>query len=154
MLLVAHTAGGELPYARIEAKTIRAVVPPQYLLGSPAEECEPTVKDALAALPDASILHMACHGHQDLHAPMNSGFDLADGRLTLEQLMRVHSSQRAQLAYLSTCESAAHDRERTEEGLNLAATMLHAGFKSVIATMWYVTQLKMLRRVLTGDLGH
>jgi CHAT domain-containing protein len=136
MLLVTHTARGSLPYARVEAETIRSVVPPQYLLGSPAANREPTVQDVLAALPHANILHLACHGRQDQHAPLNSGFDLADGRLTLAQLMRVRSSEHAQLAYLSACESAAHDAARPDEGLNLAATMLLAGFKSVIATMW------------------
>jgi hypothetical protein len=138
MLLVTHTAGGDLPYARVEAEAIRSVVPPQYLVGSPAADREPTVQAALAALPHASILHLACHGHQDLHEPMNSGFDLADGRLTLAQLMRVRSPEHAQLAYLSACESAANDKARPEEGLNLAATMLLAGFKSVVATMWHV----------------
>jgi CHAT domain-containing protein len=153
MLLLTHTAGGGLPYARVEAETIRSVVPPQYLLGSPAADREPTVQDALAALPHANIVHLACHGHQDLHAPLNSGFDLADGRLTLAQLMRVRSPGHAQLAYLSACESAAHDAARPDEGLNLAATMLLAGFKSVIATMWSAPLLPVPRRALTSDLG-
>jgi CHAT domain-containing protein len=153
MLLLTHTAGGGLPYARVEAETIRSVVPPQYLLGSPAADREPTVQDALAALPHANIVHLACHGHQDLHAPLNSGFDLADGRLTLAQLMRVRSPGHAQLAYLSACESAAHDAARPDEGLNLAATMLLAGFKSVIATMWSALLLSVPRRTLTSDLG-
>jgi hypothetical protein len=138
MLLIANTSGNSLPYARTEADAIRRVVPPQCVLVSPTPNESPTVEDALEALPHASILHFACHGHQDPVAPFNSGFELANGRLTLAQLMSMRSPAHAQLAYLSTCESAAHDGARPEEELNLAATMLHAGFKSVIGSMWHV----------------
>jgi CHAT domain-containing protein len=137
MLILAHAARGSLPHAHVEVNTIRRVVPPQYMLESLLPEQAPSVEDALAALPHASILHLACHGHQDQVDPLQSGFELANGRLTLAQLMRVRSPRHAQLAYLSACESAAHDRARPEERLNLAATMLLAGFKSVVATMWY-----------------
>jgi CHAT domain-containing protein len=51
--------------------------------------------------------------------------------------MRVNTAH-AQLAYLSACESAGMDESRPDEGLNLAGTMIFLGFKSVIATMWYM----------------
>jgi CHAT domain-containing protein len=85
----------------------------------------------------ASILHLACHAHQLRDEPLESGFDLADGRLRLGQLMKLRASH-GQLAYLSACESAAADETQPDEGINLAATMLFVGFSSVIATMWLV----------------
>jgi CHAT domain-containing protein len=136
MLLVTNAAQGDLPYVRMEVDVIRSIVPPQVLLDVPISDHTLTVETALAALPDANILHLACHGRQDPTTPFNSGFELVNGRLTLKQLMRVRTPEHAQLAYLSTCDSAAQDRSRPEEGLNLAATMLHAGFKSIIASMW------------------
>jgi CHAT domain-containing protein len=44
----------------------------------------------------------------------------------------------AELAYLSACETASTDEYQPDEAMNLAATMLFVGFKSVVATMWYV----------------
>jgi CHAT domain-containing protein len=40
------------------------------------------------------------------------------------------------VAFLSACETAKGDRTYADEVVHLAATMLFAGFKSVIATMW------------------
>jgi CHAT domain-containing protein len=43
---------------------------------------------------------------------------------------------RARLAFLSACETAQGDRQQPDQAIHLAASMLYAGFKSVIATMW------------------
>jgi hypothetical protein len=94
-----------------------------------------SVNDALEGLKTAEVVHLACHGHQDQDNPLRSGFELKDGRLTLEQLMRVETPH-AQLAYLSACESAGMDESRPDEGLNLVGTMIFVGFRSVIGTMW------------------
>jgi CHAT domain-containing protein len=42
------------------------------------------------------------------------------------------------LAFLSACEMAKGDKEQPDQAMHLAAGMLFRGFKSVIATMWYV----------------
>ncbi|KDR74355.1 hypothetical protein GALMADRAFT_250222 [Galerina marginata CBS 339.88] len=94
-----------------------------------------TVEEATKHLPKASILHLACHGHQDRADPLNSGFELSDGRLSLSNLIACRNPN-AFLAYLSACESAANDVDVPDESLNLAAAMLFAGFRSVIGTMW------------------
>jgi CHAT domain-containing protein len=39
-------------------------------------------------------------------------------------------------AFLSACETAKGDHDYADEAVHLAASMLFAGFKSVIATMW------------------
>lgn len=76
------------------------------------------------------VLHLACHARQDQDNPLDSGFELKDGRLTLGQLMQV-SMPHAQFAFLSTCESAGMDHSRPDECLNLAGAMIFAGFRSV-----------------------
>jgi CHAT domain-containing protein len=38
--------------------------------------------------------------------------------------------------YLSACETAKGDAEQPDQVVHLAATMLFAGFKNVVATMW------------------
>jgi CHAT domain-containing protein len=124
-----------LPNAHTEIEAVERVVPPEMLLGTESTVTVSSVNSVLHSLPNAFILHLACHAQQDQDDPLKSGFDLADGRLTLAQLMRVHIS-RPQFAYLSACESAAMDVNQPDEAVNLAATMLFVGFKSIVATMW------------------
>ncbi|THU75322.1 hypothetical protein K435DRAFT_914508 [Dendrothele bispora CBS 962.96] len=46
------------------------------------------------------IIHLACHGIQDMNNPLNSAFALYDGRLELNRLMRL-SLKNAELVVLS-----------------------------------------------------
>jgi CHAT domain-containing protein len=143
-----------LPHAEEEAAVVQCIIPgdsiinlDQNLVGNSI------VESVLARLPETSILHLACHAIQCKDDPLQSGFDLADGRLTLRELMRVNHPK-AQLAYLSACESAAVDENQPDEAINLAATMLFVGFKSVIATMWSVMYISFSGpRNLIGDTG-
>jgi CHAT domain-containing protein len=88
-----------------------------------------------AALPQADILHLACHGVQDADDPLGSGFCLRDGKLTVSALMDIRL-ERAFLAFLSACETAKGDRDQPDQAVHLAAAILFAGFRSVIGTMW------------------
>jgi CHAT domain-containing protein len=124
-----------LPNASLEADAVQQLVPLDTLTTLSGDVA--TIPAVLEALPRASVLHLACHGHQAQDEPLSSGFSLYDGRLTLERLMHMQLPK-AQLAYLSACETASMDEYQPDEVINLAATMLFAGFKSVIATMWYV----------------
>jgi CHAT domain-containing protein len=65
----------------------------------------------LDRLPEATILHLACHGIQDAETPLNSGFVMSDGILTISKLIGV-SSSRAFLAFLSACGTAKGDKVR------------------------------------------
>jgi CHAT domain-containing protein len=127
-----------LPHAGSEAAIIRSVIPSSYF--ETIAEDEATIERVVSRLPEATILHLACHGHQDPQDPLASGFSLQDGKLTVAQLMEI-STPNAKLAYLSACETAGIDGNQPDEALNLAATMLFVGFKSVIATMWWALQL-------------
>jgi CHAT domain-containing protein len=40
------------------------------------------------------------------------------------------------LAFLSACETAKGDKTIPDEAMHLAATLLFAGFRGVVATMW------------------
>jgi CHAT domain-containing protein len=96
-----------------------------------------TVVDAVASLQGANIVHLACHGIQDNDDATQSGFCLGDGRLTISKLMELKLDG-AFLAFLSACETAKGDKEQPDQAMHLAAAMLFTGFKSVVATMWYV----------------
>jgi CHAT domain-containing protein len=144
ILVVAEEHASGLPRllnASVEADIIKRVAPQNMVVS--LDQRGSLVHDVLATLPGASIVHFACHGQQSKENPLNSGFTLADGRLTLEELIRLNMPH-AQLAYLSACESAAMDENQPDEAVNLAATMLFVGFKSVIATMWSVIILSIV----------
>jgi CHAT domain-containing protein len=80
------------------------------------------------------ILHLACHGVQD-RDPLKSAFILQDGRLSIEDIMKL-DLPRAVMAYLSACETAKGHLDQPDQAVHLAASMLYCGFRSVIATMW------------------
>jgi CHAT domain-containing protein len=96
-----------------------------------------TIADVSAALPDASIVHFACHGVQDALDPLESRLCLGDGGLSVRELMRLRVPH-ARLAVLSACETAKGDGAQPDQGMHLAATLLFCGFPAVIGTMWYV----------------
>lgn len=62
---------------------------------------------------------------------------MQDGLLTISKLMQIEMPN-AFFAFLSACGSAMGDRRQPHETVHLAASMLFAGFKSVLATMWCV----------------
>ncbi|MFI9102127.1 CHAT domain-containing protein [Streptomyces fildesensis] len=105
-------------------------------------------RDAVRAqLPDASLLHFACHGVMTPGAPLDGGLELADGRLTTETLWRSRPDD-PQLVVLSGCRTASPaqdllggaDRgsERRWEAVSLASTLHLAGYRHVIGTLWEV----------------
>lgn len=132
-----------LPFAGVEVEAVRQVLPPGLHVevirdahkGSEEGLEEPDIAVVLSKLRDANILHLACHGYQDPNSPLNSGFIMKDGMLTVSKLMGLNL-QHAYLAFLSACETAKGDRSQPDQAIHLAATMLFAGFCSVIGTMW------------------
>jgi CHAT domain-containing protein len=91
--------------------------------------------EVVDALPRADIVHLACHGVQDLEDPLKSGFCLGDGKLSVSKLMDIKLDHPF-LAYLSACETAKGDRKQPDQVIHLAAAMLFCGFPNVVATMW------------------
>jgi CHAT domain-containing protein len=95
-----------------------------------------TSEQMARALQSASIVHIACHGLQNAADPLESAFHLSGERtLSVSELMEL-DLKRAELAFLSACETAKGDREQPDQAIHLAATMLFVGFRSVIGTMW------------------
>jgi CHAT domain-containing protein len=131
-----------LPFAREDIRVIRELVPTESLITytlhlQDSDDVDATLHDVLTHLPKTSLIHLACHGHQNPTDPLKSGFIMSDGMLSVTALMAFHLP-RAIFAFLSACEMAKSDGQRPGQVIHLAATMLFAGFKSVIGTMWYV----------------
>lgn len=131
-----------LPETTEELKKIRNRVPRQWLTAL-GDTTPASVKSALVHLRESQIVHFACHGTQDLDHPLDSGLILTDGRLKVSEIMRQPEGDSASaikktmsLAFLSACETAKGDKAIPDEAMHLAATLLFAGFRGVVATMW------------------
>jgi CHAT domain-containing protein len=94
-----------------------------------------TKAGVLAKLESAKLIHLACHGIQHRSEPHKSHFCLTTGDLSVSELMKM-DLKNAFFAFLSACETAKGDSKHADEVVHLAATMLFASFKSVVATMW------------------
>ncbi|KAG2009631.1 mucin-like protein 1 [Coprinopsis cinerea AmutBmut pab1-1] len=129
-----------LPSATLELEKIKSQIPDQRrlttLVGS--KDNPTSTKSVIDEINTSSIVHFGCHGMQDLSNPLNSHLLLSGGQLTVEGLIRECQTSTPALAYLSACETAMGDEERPDESLTLAATMMFAGFRGVVGTMWSI----------------
>ncbi|CUA75835.1 Syntaxin-binding protein 5 [Rhizoctonia solani] len=125
-----------LPGTRQELSHIRkhAQAPLSYIQ---LDGSEATREAVLNAMEEHEWIHLACHAHQNLRNPLDSGFFLHDGTLSLLQMSRKELKGKG-LAFLSACHTAKGDKELSEEAIHLASGMLMAGYAAVIATMWSV----------------
>ncbi|KAG8735843.1 hypothetical protein FRC10_010091 [Ceratobasidium sp. 414] len=96
-----------------------------------------TREGVLEAMEKYSWVHLACHASQNPTNPTASAFHLHDGPLDLATIAQKHFKN-ADLAFLSACQTAAGDRVLSEESMHLAAGMVMAGYRTVVATMWPV----------------
>jgi CHAT domain-containing protein/tetratricopeptide (TPR) repeat protein len=91
----------------------------------------------IRAAEGASHIHLACHGRFDLASPVSSGLLLADGMLTVADLLLDRPFATARLVIASACQTAITEFERLpDEALGLPATLLAAGTPAVIGTLW------------------
>ncbi|KAJ7434956.1 CHAT domain-containing protein [Mycena latifolia] len=102
------------------------------------EEDIATIDNVEKGMAESSWVHFACHGLQDSLNPIKSALLLAgQSRLTLSSIIKLSLPQ-ADLAFLSACETAKGAYDLQEESVHLAAGMLLAGYRTVIATMWSI----------------
>ncbi|KAG2746789.1 hypothetical protein P692DRAFT_201773836 [Suillus brevipes Sb2] len=101
---------------------------------------------ALRALQDNTWLHFSCHGTQNYEDPFNSAFLMRDQPLSLLDITQTDLS-RHEFAFLSACDTAAGDPSTPDEVIHLAAGLQFAGVKSVVGTLWKVTDATVQRLV-------
>ncbi|KAG9120872.1 hypothetical protein FRC07_003414 [Ceratobasidium sp. 392] len=95
-----------------------------------------TGQEIRAALREANIAHFACHGVQDPKNPLMSRLSFSKTcQVRLEELMQ-DVLPNASLVVLLACETAQGDQYLAEESLHIAATMLFAGFRGAVGSLW------------------
>ncbi|KAE9388664.1 hypothetical protein BT96DRAFT_835917 [Gymnopus androsaceus JB14] len=124
-----------LPGTLKEAQEIEKCISPEFITHLTHDKA--TVDVVIKEMSNYEIVHLACHGIQDLEGPLYSSFALYDGELYLRALMSL-SLDNAELAVLSACQTATGDERLPEEAVHHAAGMLGIGYPSVIATMWCI----------------
>lgn len=97
-----------------------------------------TVDVVLESLETFSCVHLACHASQEIENPLESAIHLYDGSLKLSEIMK-KDLPNADLAFMSACQTSTGDEKLPEEAVHLAAGMLAAGYRSVVATMWSIS---------------
>jgi CHAT domain-containing protein len=108
----------------------------QYAVVSRIGE-DATKEHVLSDMADCAWTHLACHGIQDPVTPNKSRLKLFEGYLALSEIVN-QSFANSELVFLSACQTATGDRKISEEAVHLAAGMLLAGYRSVVATMWSI----------------
>jgi len=148
-----------IPGTKTEIKAMQLVLDKHQISYTTMEDQEATLEAVLAGLKSNASVHLACHAIQDTREPLRSGFYLHDGRLELAEIMKT-PLPRAQLAFLSACQTSAGDESLSEEAVHLAAGMLTAGYRGVVATMWSiqdkygpVVAKDFYDSLLSGELG-
>ena len=127
-----------LPGTVREVNAIQAIqASTGHLLITRLNDREATVAAVLQAMKECNWIHLACHGVQDTTSATDSAFVLVDGKLTLKEIMK-QSFSHTELAVLSACQTAKGDKNLGDEAVHLAAGMLMAGYRSIVASMWSI----------------
>jgi len=102
---------------------------------------EPQKTDVLGQLPDAGIVHFACHGSSNLSNPSHSCLLLQDWQNNPLKVSDIAALKlkHAEFAYLSACETTtSRSSQLLDEAIHLTGACQLAGFPSVIGSLWSV----------------
>ncbi len=89
------------------------------------------------SLPEAAIVHFACHAGSDPADPSASHLLLQDGALDLGTISRLQLDG-AELAYLSACGTARGGTKLADEAIHAASAFQLAGYAQAVATLWEI----------------
>jgi hypothetical protein len=122
-----------LPYAGVETAAVASYFP--------QTRSAATATDLATVLPDADVVHVACHATADTGQPLRSRILLGGGNdmsLAAWFGMRVD----ARLAVLSACETAVPGVDLLDECLSLSTALAGAGCAGVIASLWPIADVE------------
>lgn len=138
---IVEDAQDNLSCARFEGEQLAQIynIPPEKrLIGSSQATCQ----NYRQLAQQVNVLHSCHHAQSHLDKPLESELILADGSITLGQLM-TPSWRLPQLVdvFLSCCETNLGIPSLTDDILTLSTGFLCAGARSVISSLWSVKDL-------------
>ncbi|NEU74439.1 CHAT domain-containing protein [Hassallia byssoidea VB512170] len=88
----------------------------------------------------ANCAFFFCHGYFNFASPQDSGLQLADGNLTLADIITHFKLENCRLVTLSACETGVTDSTSTsDEYIGLPSGFLLAGSTNVVSSLWTVS---------------
>jgi len=131
----------DLMAADMEVETIKNIFPsPEIFAKQDAKKGEKLESKLEIAekVADSHHLFFSCHGSFDRNDPLQSGLQLADETLTLEEIIRYFNLSECSLVTLSACETGQVQLDNTDEYISLTSGFLLAGSPSLYVTLWSV----------------
>jgi CHAT domain-containing protein/tetratricopeptide (TPR) repeat protein len=133
-------ATSDLFFAQVECDIIAQIfnIPDHLRL----QRQNATVSNYQKLTTEINHLHSSHHASSDLGSPLNSALALADGKVTLGQLMTpLWRMEDLDEIFLSCCETNLGIPKATDDLLTLGTGFLTAGARAVISTLWSVDSL-------------
>ncbi|MCT7949948.1 CHAT domain-containing protein, partial [Ancylothrix sp. C2] len=131
----------DLMAADMEVESIKNLFPnPQILAKNNAKKGKKSKEKLEIAeqVADSHHLFFSCHGYFNLNEPLKSGLQLADGTLTLEEIIGYFNLSECSLVTLSACETGQVRLDNTDEYISLTSGFMLAGSPSLYVTLWSV----------------
>ncbi|KAF6741711.1 CHAT domain-containing protein [Ephemerocybe angulata] len=129
--------GSHIPGATTEIQSIYNLARKAGLRAERVDGSAITPAGCLDSMEKFSSIHLACHAYQDATNPLESRFFFHNGSLDLLAILQ-RSLKYADLAFLSACQTGTGTEKLPDEAVHLAAGMLAAGYRRVVATMWAI----------------
>jgi CHAT domain-containing protein/tetratricopeptide (TPR) repeat protein len=141
LIVAVPDAPGCAPLTGVEHETslLAGLLPGAEVRTGPAATCA----RVLDRLPEFPVVHFACHGQVNWSDPGGSQLimhDYGTDSLTASAVSALHLAD-ARLAYLSACDTAHADRSLNDEALHITAAFQLAGYRSVVGTLWQVSDV-------------
>ena len=134
----------DLIAADMEVESIKNIFPnPEILVRENAKkgkQSEETIEIA-ERVANSHHLFFSCHASFNHENPLQSGLQLADGILTLEEILRYFNLKECSLVTLSACETGQVRLDSTDEYISLTSGFLLAGSPSLYVSLWSVNSL-------------
>ena len=134
----------DLITANMEVETIKNIFPNSEIIAKQnakkGEQSESKLEIAEKAA-DSHHLFFSCHSFFDRNNPLQSGLLLADGTLTLEEIIRYFNLSECSLVTLSASETGLVQLDNTDEYISFTSAFLLAGSPSLYVSLWSVNTL-------------
>ncbi|QIZ73661.1 CHAT domain-containing protein [Oxynema aestuarii AP17] len=128
----------DLTFADVEVETIRSLFPQRRSLQrNNATKATFLAKD----LSQTHHLFFSCNAEFNPNSPLDSGLQLADGILTLEEIIASLNLSECSLVTLSACESGQVALDQTDEYISLSSGFILAGSPSILVSLWFVDEV-------------
>jgi CHAT domain-containing protein/tetratricopeptide (TPR) repeat protein len=123
---------GDLPFARAEREALAGWIPEvrEVPAGWSARRW------LLSSLAGAQVVHLACHARSNPDDPMRSSFTIADDETVAVTELAGLKAPNLNLVVAPACQSASANPHAPDELLGVAHALVHAGARSVIASLW------------------